>query len=395
MRLLIVSSVIHYRYGSGLYAYGPYAREVDIWADLFPEVIIAAPCRNEAPPDDCSGFSRSNISLRPQEEAGGETFKAKAGQILKLPTLVWGMSGAMREADAIHVRCPGNLGLLAIVLAPLFSKYLIAKYAGQWCGYPREPWSVRLQRSLLRSSWWRGPVTVYGRWPNQPSNVVPFFTSILTAEQIVLARSAATRGKPGDVLQVLYVGRLSSDKNVDVLLAAVANLRTQAIRLKCTIVGEGEHRSTLEAQAKEMGVDDCAEFVGGVSFEHVLGFYEQADVLVLASESEGWPKAITEGMAFGLICIGSNRGLVPEMLGEGRGLVVPPGDVDALAEALREIAMVPGDYQFMRARAAAWSQQYSLEGLREALRELLSTRWGISLYHDRQVTDAPASGVRS
>jgi len=394
MRLLIISSVIHYQYGSGLYAYGPYAREVDIWADLFPEVIIAAPCRNEAPPGDCLGFTRPNISLRPQEETGGETFKAKAGQILKLPTLVWGLSGAMREADAIHVRCPGNLGLLGIVLAPLFSRYLIAKYAGQWCGYPSEAWSVRLQRSLLSSPWWRGPVTVYGRWPNQPSNVVPFFTSILTTEQMALARSAANKGKSGDVLQVLYVGRLSSDKNVDVLLSAVAKLRTQAIRLKCIIVGEGEHRSALEAQAKEMGVDDCAEFVGGVNFERVLGFYEQANVLILASESEGWPKAIAEGMAFGLICIGSNRGMVPDMLSEGRGLMVPPGDVDALAEALREIATAPEDYQLMRARAAAWSQQYSLEGLREALRELLSTRWGISIYHGQQAADTPSGGVR-
>jgi len=394
MRLLIVSSVIHYQYGSGLYAYGPYAREVDIWADLFPEVIIAAPCRNEVPPGDCLAFTRPNISMRPQEETGGETFKAKARQILKLPTAVWGLSSAMREVDAIHVRCPGNLGLLGIVLAPLFSRYLIAKYAGQWCGYPSEAWSVRLQRSLLRSPWWRGPVTVYGRWPNQPSNVVPFFTSILTAEQIALARSAADKGKSGDVLQVLYVGRLSSDKNVDVLLSAVAKLRTQAIRLKCIIVGEGEHRSALEAQAKEMGVDDCAEFVGGVNFERVLGFYEQANVLILASESEGWPKAIAEGMAFGLICIGSNRGMVPDMLSEGRGLIVPPGDVDALAEALREIATAPEDYQLMRARAAAWSQQYSLEGLREALRELLSTRWGISIYHGQQAADTPSGGVR-
>ena len=146
MRLLIVSSVIHYRHGSGLFAYGPYAREVDIWADLFPEVIIAAPCRDEAPPGDCLGFTRPNISLRRQAETGGETFKAKAEQVLKLPTLVWGLSSAMREADAIHVRCPGNLGLLGIVLAPLFSRYLIATYAGQWCCDPSEAWRVRFQR---------------------------------------------------------------------------------------------------------------------------------------------------------------------------------------------------------------------------------------------------------
>ncbi len=393
MRLLIVSSVIHYQYRSRIYAYGPYAREIEVWADLFPGVVIAAPCREAMPPGDCLPFTHSNIFILPQQETGGESLKAKASQFLVLPALSWRLAQAMWHADAIHIRCPGNLGLLGTVLAPLFSKNLVAKFAGQWCGYAGEPWSVRMQRFLLRSSWWRGPVTVYGRWPNQPRNVVPFFTSILTVDQMVRARAAASKERSNHLLQVLYVGRLSPDKNVDVLLAAIAKLRTQAVNLKCVVVGEGQQRAALEARAKEAGLQDRVEFVGSVGFEQVLDFYEQADALVLASESEGWPKAIAEGMAFGLICIGSDRGMVPEMLGEGRGLTVPPGDVDALAAALREVAVAPQDYRSMRARAAAWSQQHSLEGLREALRELLSARWGVSLYPNHQAADAQPDGL--
>src|SRR4051794_1463353 len=121
MRLLITSHVIHYSYQGRLYAYGPYAREIDLWADLFSDVAIASPCRDELPPGDCLPFERRNISILPQKEAGGETLSAKLGLIASIPAMIWDLARAMRSADAIHVRCPGNLGLLGVLLAPLFS----------------------------------------------------------------------------------------------------------------------------------------------------------------------------------------------------------------------------------------------------------------------------------
>jgi hypothetical protein len=145
--LLIVSHVCHYAHGGKLYAYGPYAREIDIWADLFPCVNIAAPLRHETPPGDCISFTRSNISVVRQLERGGDTLSAKAGLVLSLPLLVLGLYRAMRNAHAIHVRCPGNLGLIGSAMAPAFSRFLVAKYAGQWNGYASEPLTVRLSSS--------------------------------------------------------------------------------------------------------------------------------------------------------------------------------------------------------------------------------------------------------
>src|SRR5205823_1367344 len=122
------------------------------------------------------------------KETGGENLWAKLAQLAALPLLMFGLARAMRKADAIHVRCPGNLGLLGAVMAPLFSRYLVAKYAGQWSGYPGEARTVRLQRTILRSRWWRGPVTVYGEWPGQSPHVIPFFTSVLTEQQLARAK---------------------------------------------------------------------------------------------------------------------------------------------------------------------------------------------------------------
>jgi len=378
-RLLVVSHVTHYRHEGRLHAYGPYVREIEIWADLCTVLEIAAPCRDGRPPELCLPIDRPNVTIAPQRETGGTTLAAKVRQAWAVPGMALSLCRAMRRADAVHVRCPGNLGLLAVFLAPLMSRRIVAKYAGQWTGYPGEAWSYRLQRRLLGSRWWRGPVTVYGRWPDQPPHVVPFFTSILTAEQMERARRAAAGKRLQQPLEVLYVGRLSAAKNVDVLIRAVGRLAAENTLLRCTILGDGPQRAALEALVAQLNLQGQVVFAGGVAFEQVLDYYQRSHALILASQTEGWPKAIAEAMAFGLVCVGSDRGLVPEMLGEGRGLLVPPGDVAALSAALRHIASSPENYAASSSRAAAWGQRYSLEDLREALRQLLSRSWNLPL----------------
>jgi glycosyltransferase involved in cell wall biosynthesis len=377
--LLIVSHVVHYLHEGRLFAYGPYAREIDVWAELFPKVTIAAPLRHAAPPGDALALTGRNIVVDPQHEVGGETLAAKIRLMAALPGAAWRLCRAMRRADAIHVRCPGNLGLLGALLAPMFSSYLVAKYAGQWSGYAEEARTVRLQRALLGSSWWRGPVTVYGTWPQQPPHVVPFFTSVLSDDQIRGAQATAALRTPSGCVEILFVGRLSKPKHVDVLISAVEALHRQGLSLRCRVVGDGPEREALRRQVEAAALCDVVRFTGPVGFDRVLDLYRDSDVLVLASESEGWPKAIAEAMAFGLVCVGCDRGLVPQMLADGRGIVVPPGDVHALARALEHIARNPGEYSAMRSRAATWAQQYSLEGLRSALRDLLRSRWNVAL----------------
>ena len=221
-RLCIVSHVVHYRHGGTVHAYAPYAREIEMWAGLFPEVRIAAPCEDGPPPGDAAPIDRSNVKMDPQPRTGGDSFGAKVKQALLLPVLAASLARALCKADAVHVRCPGNLGLLGVLMAPLFSRRLIAKYAGQWNGFPGEARTVRLQRAILRSGWWKGPVTVYGSWSDQPPWIVPFFTSVLDREQIERARRSASGRAPNGRPRVLFVGRLSRAKNVDALLDALA-----------------------------------------------------------------------------------------------------------------------------------------------------------------------------
>jgi glycosyltransferase involved in cell wall biosynthesis len=375
--LLVVSHVVHYRKNGALFAYGPYVLEMDMWAQIFDRIVIAAPCRNELPPDDCVPFASTGIAVHTITETGGERLAAKLKQLLMVPKLVVELWAVMKKADAIHVRCPGNLGLLGAVLAPLFTERRIAKYAGQWTGFAGEPKTVALQRWLLRSRWWGAPVTVYGAHYDEPPHVVPFFTSILDDAQMARARNAAVTRRPlnGSDLHVVYVGRLSQQKNVDVLIKAVAALRQEGLVLDCTIIGDGAEGPALRLLASTSAAADRIHFTGAVPLDDVLAHYEKTDVLVLASSTEGWGKSIVEAMAFGVICIGSSDGPVPEMFSHGRGLTIRPRDTTALADHLRAIALDPAKFMDMRKAAATWGQQFSLSGLRNALSDLLDSRW--------------------
>jgi glycosyltransferase involved in cell wall biosynthesis len=306
--------------------------------------------------------------------------------------LVTGLCREMWKADAIHVRCPGNLGLLGAVLAPLFSRRLIAKYAGQWNGFPGEEWTVRLQRAILRSAWWKGPVTVYGKQPGEGAHVVSFFSTMFTREQLVRARARAASKRVNSSLTVAFAGRLTQPKNVDILLRAIAALREEGIDIKGLVVGDGPERDSLRALAAQLGVAECVEFAGAVPPECIPDFLERSDVFVLASDSEGWPKSLAEAMAFGLVCIGSDLGLIRTFLAEERGLTVPPRDVVALTNALRQVALHFERYGRMREQASKWAQGYSLEGLKDALRSLMTERWKLS--DGRLVAQGEGSQIR-
>jgi len=191
--------------------------------------------------------------------------------------------------------------------------------------------------------------------------------------QMQRASLAQPRMRNG-ALGVLFVGRLSQAKNVDVILRAVAVLVREQKHLEVTIVGDGPERASLETIATTEGIRPCVTFAGAVPQERVFDFYEQAHVVVLASETEGWPKALSEGMAFAAVCIGSNRGLVPQMLADDRGLLVEPGSVPELASALRHVYNDPVAASRMAQAAAEWSRRFTLGEFSRELRRVLEDR---------------------
>lgn len=134
---------------------------------------------------------------------------------------------------------------------------------------------------------------------------------------------------------ILYVGRLSQEKGVDVLIEAFA-CTSLAKTTRLRIVGDGPERTRLQQLSIECGIYNRVDFIGKVEWGAPL-FEEMATalVMVLPSYTEGLPLVILECQSQGTPVIATNVGGVPECLLNGEaGVLVPPGNVHALAQAI-------------------------------------------------------------
>ena len=147
----------------------------------------------------------------------------------------------------------------------------------------------------------------------------------------------------------VFVGRLTEQKALPVLLEAVA--RVEGARLE--LVGDGPERARLEELAGELGLDGRVQFAGALARDEVLAHLAGARAAVLSSAWENLPHAAVEALSVGTPVVSTAVGGVPEVVHDGEnGLLVPPGDVAALASALGAIARDDA----LRARLAAGAQ---------------------------------------
>jgi len=135
-----------------------------------------------------------------------------------------------------------------------------------------------------------------------------------------------------EVPVVLYVGRLDDGKGLNDLLRAFDRLDTEA---ELHLVGEGILKSELKATAQNLGIDGSVVFSGTVPHSDIHRYYAAADVFCLPSYHEGFPVVNMEAMASGLAVVSTTIEAVQDQIHDGdHGLLVDPGDVPALANAL-------------------------------------------------------------
>ena len=177
-----------------------------------------------------------------------------------------------------------------------------------------------------------------------------------------------------DDVVVLSVARLVQEKGLDTLIRAVAAADDQQMLL--VLVGDGPEREALEQLAAELGVR--AVFAGETAWERIVEVYVAADVFALLSLREPWGVVVNEAAACGLPLVLSDRvGAAHDLLREGEnGALVPGGDVEAAANALRTLAADPDRQHAQGARsrelARDWGYGPSVESFLAAVREAVA-----------------------
>jgi glycosyltransferase involved in cell wall biosynthesis len=255
----------------------------------------------------------------------------------------------------------------AVLHAFLFHSYVTAAFAARLA---RVPVLVAGRRSL-------GDFKGGRRWVLALERTVTRMTDLLIANAEAVAADARTEeGVAAEKVRVIYnalpdaafepavpstvdtpspvvlcVANLKPYKGHRYLLDAAGMLRSRGYDITLLCAGEGSERVELERQADRLGVD--ARFLGPrTDIDRLLA---RADAFVLPSLTEGLSNAVMEAMAAGRPVVATDVGGTGELI-SGRGILVPPSDAPALADALERVLTDPAYADRIAALARAWAR---------------------------------------
>jgi glycosyltransferase involved in cell wall biosynthesis len=258
---------------------------------------------------------------------------------------------ALDDVDAAWLLGPYLIAILFALLARLRGKPVVLgvrqdlpQYvANRHPGHRPVLWAAIVLDKTFRALSRRLPVVVVGpdlaQSYRRARALLPISVSLVT-EQDLERQGAIERSYDGD-LRILSVGRLETEKNPLLLADVLAILREHDARWRLVVCGEGHLQDDLGKRLAELGLEEFATLPGYVPIDDGLReLYEQSHFLLHVAWTEGFPQTIVEAFGARLPVVATAVGGVPEGVGEA-ALLIPSGDAEAAASALRRLADDP------------------------------------------------------
>ena len=372
MKFAIITHVIHGKELGNYFGYEPYVREMNLWIKNVSEVLIVAPIHSTPKNPIQEFYQHEKITFVPVADFDISSFKNALYSLRVMPGIVWKIYLTMKKADHIHLRCPGNIGLLGCLVQILFpSKPKTAKYAGNWDLSASQPLSYRFQKWILSNTFLTKnmQILVYGEWENSSKNIKPFFTASYFEKDKSAIKPRELKGK----ILFLFVGTLANGKQPLYAIQLVEQLKKKGNNVQLTLYGDGKERAMLENYISENKLMEIVFLQGNQNQEIIKTAYCENHFVVLPSLSEGWPKAVAEGMFWGCLPIASKVSCVPSMLeNDKRGLLLDlklKRDVEKIESMLNNDSL----YQDKVNKAIQWSRQFTMDVFEDEIKLLLQS----------------------
>jgi glycosyltransferase involved in cell wall biosynthesis len=324
----------------------------------------------------------------PLRSPTGTDLRRKLSVAARLPGLLRVLVRECRRADVVHTPLPGDIALLGFFVALALRKPVLARYGGSWTQTDASTVMNRVTRQCMRlAARGRNVMIATGTGERPPApGMTWLFASAISRAEVAGIRPDLDR-LPGRPLRLLYAGRLSPEKGVRHLVAAMGALRARAAPMPhLVLVGDGRERPALERQATALGCAEAVEFRGQLGRAELLAELGRSDVCVLPSLTESFCKARLDAMLCGVPVVTTPVGFGREIVGDDgdRGWIVPSGSPDGLADVLEQLARgEAGDWPAIRRRCRAYAEALTIERWTERLAEACAARWGATLVAGR------------
>ncbi len=199
---------------------------------------------------------------------------------------------------------------------------------------------------------------MFGEWVRNKCHVV--HCGIDVSNYLPQQEMSSQRERDFDLIQI---GSLNWKKGQIYLIQAIALLRNRGVPVKLRIIGEGADRAKIEGEVQKWHLDKLVELLGAKTQEEVAALLVTADCYVQSSVSEGIPIALMEALACELPVISTNITGIPELVLHNKtGILVPPANVEALADAIDSMRANFQKGKNMGKAGRVWVQeQFNLE----------------------------------
>ncbi len=370
MKFAIITHVIHIKENKEFFGYTPYIREMNIWLKFVDQVIIVAPVKEGKPTAIDSPYVHENIDFRKVSDFSFTNIGRALSSVLKLPIIFWKIFFAMKNADHIHLRCPGNMGLIGCLVQILFPKKTkTAKYAGNWDYKSKQPFTYKIQKWMLSNTFLTRnmKVLVYGNWENNSKNVKSFFTaSYFKSEKTVINKTSL---KP--IIEFIFVGSLVTGKRPMYAIKLIEKLAANQINVNLNLYGDGVEMEGIRDYIEKNKLRDFIFLHGNQNQDIIKKAYQKSHFVILPSKSEGWPKAIAEGMFWGCVPIATKVSCVPFMLDFGNRGVLLEMKLNEDISQIENIIKYESVFRNMSELSSNWSRNYTVDIFENEIKELL------------------------
>lgn len=370
MKFVIITQVLHYFEDNKYFSYAPYVNEMNIWSNYVDQFSIVAPVSENKKTIIDISYKQNNLNFIKLNAFDIKSTKGFISSIIKIPINSFKIFSAMQKGDHIHLRCPGNIGLLGCLIQIFFpSKIKTAKYAGNWDPSASQPRSYKLQKWILSNTFLTKnmQVLVYGDWPNQTRNIKPFFTATYLEKD----KKNINPRKLEKPIQFIFVGTLAIGKRPLFAAAILKKLIELKINAQLTFYGEGEMRNQLEDFISKNNLLNAIFLKGNQSKETILKAYQESHFMILPSKSEGWPKAVAEAMFWGCVPIATKISCVPNMLENGKRGLLLENDLEKDCNSIISLITTEKQYEQMSLQAMNWSRKFTLDRFEAEIKLLL------------------------